>query len=286
MWRWRTVLDSWMLAAFRVPTRVKGPAILGVVALLVACGRPQAIPGATGSAVPAAGVALSVAPTPTPNYVPALTPGGLRTPPPALPTTLVTPTPAPPIPYDRPTPDPARQPSAPPPTPRPEDPYHAGVAITAAYPPDKELARGAELVVIATVKQILPGRWTTADGKRPANPHAPANRETIFNPVLVEVEQYLKGQRPERELLIRANGGTVGHDSFTYGDDMSTYSEGQRVVLFLARRPARGPQSHEGRELWSVGFRYTIGQDGWANAGSRRVPLPQLREELAAGERE
>ncbi|HEX5505377.1 MAG TPA: hypothetical protein VFW96_22355 [Thermomicrobiales bacterium] len=139
----------------------------------------------------------------------------------------------------------------------------------------------AAVVIVGTVRQVLPTRWDTPDGRRPANPHDKANPYTIYTPVLVDVEQYLKGQQPQSQLLLYAFGGQVGQDvAQRKPDSLYTFHDGERVVLFLSER-SHEPRSLNGNPFWDVLEHYTITQDGAATNYYRRVPLAQLRAEIA-----
>src|SRR5438067_2144329 len=128
-------------------------AILIIGPAIVACGQPQGTPVPAGAAVPAGADGAAGAP-----------PRGTK---PAGP---YGPTPFPTVPAAlQPTPD--RRPSVIP-TPRPErtpDP-NAPCAneVFSDLPSVNVLTRSASVIAIGTVKQVLPARWTTPDGRRPA----------------------------------------------------------------------------------------------------------------------
>jgi hypothetical protein len=183
-----------MRAVVRITT------ILAIGAALPACGRPQAAAEPTGVAVPA-GVVASAGGNP-PRSTRRAGPYG--------------PTPFPTVPAEL-QPTPISRPAAIP-TPRPEltpDP-NAPCAneVFSELPSMDVLTRSASVIATGTIKQVLPARWTTPDGRRPATGCAERRTPpyTIFTPVLIEVEQYLQGERylagePQRVLLIRAYGG-------------------------------------------------------------------------------
>lgn len=101
---------------------------------------------------------------------------------------------------------------------------------------------------------------------------------TIFTPVLIDVETYLKGQRLQTQLTLFALGGIVGQDWVEVASPggVYTFREGERVIVFLS-----GPhQAPSAGEYWSIAERYTIAADGQATNGLRRVPLDQLVGEI------
>jgi hypothetical protein len=78
---------------------------------------------------------------------------------------------------------------------RPEDPYYV---LTCGHPISdlNVLTDFAPIIVRGVVTQVGPARWSTPDGTRPPNPHARDTRETIYRPVIVQVDEYLKGAQP------------------------------------------------------------------------------------------
>ena len=232
----------------------------GASAALAACGQPETAPA--GAAVPA----LPGAGTPIPD-------GPVR-----IPTTVNAPDP-----QYRPTPD---HPLPPQPTQPPEAPVNS-IAIADGSPNATRATREATVVALGTVRQVLPARWNTPGGGRPANPHSRESRQrdTIFTPVIVQVERYLKGSRPQPQIHLFANGGTVGQDAVRFSGPMTfTFHEGERVVVFLKEDP-RNPAAPDGAPFWRlVDQRYLIDQDDRATDGVRTVPLQQLLDEIAAAQ--
>lgn len=166
------------------------------------------------------------------------------------------------------------------PTPDPSLPYQVVVHID-RVPSTTISTEDAEVIVIGTVKHVSSARWTTPDGQRPANPSTA--RQDIFRPVLIEAEEYLKGQRPERQLHIFAWGGVVGQDSARREPDaMDEYREGERVVVFLkAHNSSNHEAALQGQQFWNTMEHYTITADGQAANYYGTIPLQQLRSEIA-----
>ncbi|MBA3530703.1 MAG: hypothetical protein H0T73_02120 [Ardenticatenales bacterium] len=149
------------------------------------------------------------------------------------------------------------------PTPPPHTPYHLKIEPFVLRVPLEQEISGADVIVRGTVRKVLPSRWTTPGGVRPSNPFETPN-ETIFTPVLIEVEEYLKGKQPQLQLLIFVVGGIAGQDAVEvdYGDP-SPFREGQQLVLFLSdpQLGAYAPQfktlneEHRGQrygQLWTI----------------------------------
>ena len=175
----------------------------------------------------------------------------------------------------------AGRPTSPPvPTLDPGEPIHVQMDVTGE--PSVEIStQDSSLILIGRVTQVLPARWTTPTGLRPENPTHPEEGAGIFRPVLIEVEEYLKGELPEQNLIVYAWGGQVGEDVFAWEpDDLQTFEEGERLVVFL--KPQNGPTdgTHAGAQLWSPVERYTITPEGNAQNYYHSIPLDQLRNEI------
>jgi len=89
-------------------------------------------------------------------------------------------------------------------------------------------AKGSDVIVMGEVKEILPSRWTTADGKRPEK----IDGELIYTDVIIEVEKYFKNPQPTKEITVRTLGGTVDKD-LMIAEDEAEFEPNERVLLFL-----------------------------------------------------
>ncbi|MBA3946679.1 MAG: hypothetical protein H0X37_19210 [Herpetosiphonaceae bacterium] len=251
---------------------------------LVLLGPPAQRVGQRGSSPAAVGVVSPtptiIVPTPTAFGAPTGTPGLDPTPPPSV--VLPPMTPVPPGTgtelqqklqelQNRPTPPPL-------PTPAPSDPVN--VQIMGARKSNTGISNHeSTVIVIGTVTQVLPPRWTTRDGQRPANPQVPRIEHNIYTPVLVDVEQYLKGERPQKQLQLFAFGGKIGQDSFTMEPtSLYQFHRGERVVIFLNEQFQHLVLN--GRPLWNVSEHYTITPDNHAVNYDRNIPVAQLLSEI------
>lgn len=190
------------------------------------------------------------------------------------------PTPAPGESTTCPTPVPHREP----PTPKPNDPFVIRACV-APDPPDdpnitKRETQSSPIIVLGRVQQVLPPRWTTADGRRPADPHALIDTENmahIVTPVHIDVEQYLKGQRRQSRIALWSFGGTIDQDiTDACGSTRFTFQPGQRVIVFLKERG----QVQGNDPVFDVITRYAISSDGQATVDDRIVPVQQLLDEI------
>ncbi|AKB19217.1 MULTISPECIES: hypothetical protein [unclassified Methanosarcina] len=90
------------------------------------------------------------------------------------------------------------------------------------------LANKSDVIVIGEVKEILSGKWTTVDGKRPTIVYD----ERIYTDVIIGVEEYLKNPQPSEEITVRVMGGKVGEDRVIVTDE-AEFEPGKKVLLFL-----------------------------------------------------
>ncbi|MGN6361759.1 MAG: hypothetical protein ACTHNK_15350 [Thermomicrobiales bacterium] len=151
--------------------------------------------------------------------------------------------------------------------------------------------RMAITIAVVTVREIRPARWDTPDGARPANACGGPPYHLIFTPVLVEVEQYVRGAQPARTLLLAADGGQVGPDRFwpstIDGYQIDEFHVGARMIVFL-NQPNGLLQAIGSTTLWQAPFRYSITADGMVTVRAkesfdrRTIPLRQLLDEIAA----
>jgi hypothetical protein len=158
-----------------------------------------------------------------------------------------------------------------------------GVAATV----DRDIgtvSRSALFITVGKVIEVLPARWTTPDGSRPASPCAPTNVDTIWTPVVIEIEQMVKGQQLPAHVTIIALGGQVGADSVEYGDILGEtykFQPGERVVAFLGEQGGFVLSPDAALPLGII-ERYTIRPDGQPTNNIRTLPLPQLLTEIRA----
>jgi len=169
-----------------------------------------------------------------------------------------------------------------PPTPLPSAPYHMTSEALLVPGTTQDDTAYAEVIATGNVLQVGTARWTTVDGKRPANPHADNNREYIFTPVVLQVNAALKGAPGTSELALLVPGGVVGQDSVDLGSDHDAiFQVGERVMVFLNRATSVDRvQLLNKQPLWRVNVRYTLTASGTATNRFRSLPLSQLVGEI------
>lgn len=165
----------------------------------------------------------------------------------------------------------------------PNDPW-GGIIYGYRQPEPKKEAKKAQLIIVGTVQDVGVARWTTSDGKRPANPFAKSNQDTIFRPVTVAVESVIKGSSKQGDIIVEAYGGTVGQDSVEWAsDDLFKFNVGDHVVLYLDQYDLlRDHQVKTKLSLWPIIDHYTLIGDSTAVNSYRKLQLSTLQEEIAA----
>ncbi len=264
---------------------IAGSLLVAAVATLTACGGNDSVattPAASGTALAVPTSVVATAVTALPTYPGK--PGEIYPPTPYPPGTVVV-TPFPPDGdkefYNLPSPPPY----TPAPTPLPSAPYNLQIFASQGPANVQVDTAQSDLIVQGTVIQVLDARWTTVDGKRPANPHAASNTAFIYTPVLLRLTQTLKGQVAQPEIVVAALGGKVGLDSVEWETDKSQiFKQGDNVVLFLGSSASyeyAGLLTKElGRTAWHAYTRYDVAPDEQATSVDRKVPLADLIGEI------
>ena len=201
---------------------------------------------------------------------------GVPTPPPTM-VIPMTPAPTLAVPDEKPPP---RGPAPTPGQPQPDDPF--SLIVSATRISDREIVlQDATVVAIGTMQQLGAAQWTTPNGQRPPNPHAPGASDSIYQPMDFAIEAYLKGDQATATLRLWLAGGSVGHDTVTVsGDDRYDFQNGQRYMVYL--RPIQRTHAQGGNmpTLWQILDRYTITSDGQAVNSFGSQPLQQLLDEI------
>ncbi|MDY9924753.1 hypothetical protein [Methanosarcina sp.] len=144
----------------------------------------------------------------------------------------------------------------------------------------KELSNYSDTIVIGTVKEILPPRWNTADGKQPNKLLYKLDYpdDIIYTDIVISVDEYLKNPLSSEEIIVRVTGGTIGDFSMTTDADPS-FNAGEKVLLYL-RKDANPNTKDIGSEHFIVTDfyrgKYTLTEDGKAITPDETVTLEEL----------
>lgn len=250
-------------------------ALLAVAVMVGACGQAEPLPNQTNKfgtpiSLPTATSVLNtpqVAATQT-AFAAIPTKGDTSPFAPTIEATLSLPTPT----YN---PGPQTRPTQPIPTFPTRDPSAPCIlGVNASSPGLQVQVPSSQIIILGTITELLPARWSTPDGQRPSNPCGVVQPPFpyIYTPVRVTVEQVLKGTITTTEIEVQLLGGTVGQDR-RFNLSEAPAELGQRAVLFISMS---GASSISGRYI------VTNGNATEAVPPSRTVPLQQLISEIMA----
>lgn len=98
-----------------------------------------------------------------------------------------------------------------------------------------DLDNNSMLVIKGTVKEILPPKWNTVNGKQPNKSVDDLNpNDLIYTDVIVSVDKYLKKPSSSNEITVRVIGGTIEDISMTT-DYEPSFKTGEKVLLYLSK---------------------------------------------------
>ncbi|MCO5382234.1 MAG: hypothetical protein NHB15_09240 [Methanosarcina barkeri] len=100
----------------------------------------------------------------------------------------------------------------------------------------EELSNYSDTIVIGTVKEIVPPKWNTVDGKQPNKPLKEIDHlnDTIYTDIVISVDEYLKNPLSSNEVIVRSIGGTTGNINMT-SDAEPSFKTGEKVLLYLSK---------------------------------------------------
>ncbi|MFN8514086.1 MAG: hypothetical protein U0232_33380 [Thermomicrobiales bacterium] len=133
----------------------------------------------------------------------------------------------------------------------------------------------ADLIVLIDNRQFLPSRWTTADGRRPLDPHRSWQLYTIITPEHAEVVRVAKGAYNLPQIYFANFGGVIDQDC-AYGGESLYLGGGPAGTRFLylasvATYPEATPLADDPRyRYYSVTRRYPVSPDGLITIGPER----------------
>ncbi|WP_269850692.1 hypothetical protein [Methanosarcina horonobensis] len=134
------------------------------------------------------------------------------------------------------------------------------------------------MIVIGTVKEILPSKWTSVDGKRPNGIDSFSLENSIYTDITISVDKYLKNPSSSKEVTVRLDGGTVGNDTLET-DYEPTFKPGEKVLLFLTEDVVISTGNIEPKHLRVTGCmlgKFTLTDDGKAVRPDETVSQNEL----------
>ncbi|NPE29220.1 hypothetical protein HNV12_14920 [Methanococcoides sp. SA1] len=146
------------------------------------------------------------------------------------------------------------------------------------------MSREADIILTGTVKEILPSKWNTVDGKRP---HESIDDfewyDMIYTDVVVNVDEYLKNPSPEKEVTVRVFTGTVDKDIMT-ADYEASFQPGEKIFLYLVEDEWKYTKDLGPKHYFVLGSKqgkFTLNEDGKAARPDMDTTLEELRKTLA-----
>ena len=153
------------------------------------------------------------------------------------------------------------------------------VSSCVAYMGLDELTNNSDLILIGSVKEILPARWNTPDGEQPENALEDLGlHEVIYRDVVISVDEYLKKSLSSNEVVVRVLGGTVGNLTMDV-EDQPSLEPGEDVLLYLVNdtHPAT---KNLGPEYFVVcgcfQGKFSLSEDGKAVSKGGTVELEEI----------
>jgi hypothetical protein len=144
----------------------------------------------------------------------------------------------------------------------------------------EDLSNNSDYVFMGAVKEVLPSKWNSIDGKKPNVDVEVGPYNLIYTDVIISVDENLKNSLSSKEVRVRVEGGTVGNDIFTAEDEPS-FKVGEKVLLYLNKDTSPGTKDVGPEHFKITGFRqgkFTLNDDGKAirGAGENTITLNEL----------
>ena len=98
-----------------------------------------------------------------------------------------------------------------------------------------DLNKYSDTIITGTVKEKLPSKWNTIDGKQPNKAVTELSyHDLIYTDTVISVDKYLKNPLSSKEVIVRSIGGTLGNLVMT-SDDEPSLEPGEKVLIYLSK---------------------------------------------------
>jgi hypothetical protein len=143
------------------------------------------------------------------------------------------------------------------------------------------LSEKSDVIVTGKVKEILPSKWNSDDGKRPHDSIDDFEwYDRIYTDVVIIVDEYLKSSGNKDEVIVRVFTGTVDGDVST-ADYEASFQVGEDVLVYLIEDDWEytkdlGPEHYF--TLGSLQGKMTLTENGTAIGPHGNINLSDLVE--------
>jgi hypothetical protein len=158
-----------------------------------------------------------------------------------------------------------------------DEPIGIDMCVDFIHYTHEELSNHSDTIVIGTVKEILPSKWNTIDGKRPDKALNVLDY-VIYTDIVISVDEYLKNPLSSREIIVRSIGGKVG-DVIMTSDAEPSFNTGEKVLLYLRKDTDPATKSISPEHLIVTSFyqsKFTLTDDGRAIGHDENTTLAEL----------
>ncbi|WP_236622675.1 hypothetical protein [Methanococcoides methylutens] len=148
------------------------------------------------------------------------------------------------------------------------------------YVSPEEMSTRSDVILIGTVKEILPAQWNTADGGSPTDDINELEWYDISTDVVIIVDEYLKNPLAEKEVIVRTLGGEKDIIIIDVEDEPS-FTPGEKVFLYLKNDTWPRTMDHGPEHFVVTGVsqgKFTLTNDGKAIHFGESFTLDELLE--------
>ena len=159
-----------------------------------------------------------------------------------------------------------------------DEPINIPIEILVIKCTHEDLDNYSDMIVIGTVREILPSKWNTIDGKQPNKSLTKLipGVESIYTDIIISVDKYLKNPIVSQEVIVRTIGGTVGKVSMK-SDVEARFKPDEKVLLYLSKDTS--PNTFSPEHFWVTGSlqgKFTLTDDGKAIRPDENTTLDEL----------
>ena len=161
-----------------------------------------------------------------------------------------------------------------------DEPLTIGMCIDFIPYTHEELSKYSDMIVIGTVKEILPAKWNTVDGKQPNKSPSELSPidDLIYTDIIINVDKYLKNPLSSNKVIVRVIYGTVGSITMT-SDAEPRFEMGEKVLLYLSKDTKSSTKDIGSEHFIVTDFfkgKFTLTDDGKAIGTDENTTLEEL----------